>query len=155
MDAQDIVDGVVSFLAALTRLLVSSLVGADDAPLPPVMGTRGEAGAVAGGVATGVASSACGVTTVAASASATPRRWARADRERAGLELSEPHTSHGSCLLSLSRDIRGVSYQKESGRNAMAPLQQGRQQSPQAQHRVATPVGLWRACQAWCTAPCP
>ena len=41
MDAQDIVDGVVSFLAALTRLLVSSLVGADDAPLPPVMGTRG------------------------------------------------------------------------------------------------------------------
>jgi len=41
MDAQDIVDGVVSFLAALTRLLVSSLVGADDAPLRPVMGTRG------------------------------------------------------------------------------------------------------------------
>jgi hypothetical protein len=84
IDEQDIFDGVVSFLAAITRFLFSRFVGADDAPLSPVMGKRGEAGAVAGVVATGVASSACGVTTVAASASETPRRWARADRERAG-----------------------------------------------------------------------
>ena len=27
-------------------------------------------------------------------------------------------TSHGSCLLSLSREIRGASYQKESGINS-------------------------------------
>ena len=40
---------------------------------------------MAGVVATGVASSACGVTTVAASASETPRRWARAVSERAGV----------------------------------------------------------------------
>src|SRR6266446_5811911 len=84
IDEQDIFDGVVSFLAAITRFLFSSILGADDAPLRPVMGKRGEAGAVAGVVATGVASSACGVTTVAASASETPRRWARAVRERAG-----------------------------------------------------------------------
>ena len=74
IDEQDIFDGVVSFLAALTRLLFNRVLGADDAPLRPVMGTRGEAGAVAGVVATGVASSACGMTTVAASASETPRR---------------------------------------------------------------------------------
>src|SRR4029434_11154492 len=37
-----------------------------------------------------------------------------------GLELGEPSTSHESCLLSLSRDIRGASYQKESGINSMA-----------------------------------
>jgi len=84
IDEQDIFDGVVSFLAAITCLLFRSILGADDAPLSPVMGKRGEAGAVAGVVAKGVASSACGVTTVAASASETPRRWARADRERAG-----------------------------------------------------------------------
>jgi len=69
IDEQDIFDGVISFLAAITRFLFSSILGADDAPLRPVMGTRGEAGAVAGVVAPGVASSACGVTTVAASAS--------------------------------------------------------------------------------------
>ena len=57
---------MISFLAVLPRLLFSSILGADDAPLRPVMGERGEAGAVAGVVATGVASSACGVTTVAA-----------------------------------------------------------------------------------------
>ena len=84
IDEQDIFDGGVSFLAALTRLLFRSILGADDAPLSPVMGKRGEAGAGAGVVATGVASSACGVTTVAASASETPRRWARARRERVG-----------------------------------------------------------------------
>jgi hypothetical protein len=38
IDEQDIFDGVVSFLAAITRLLFSSILGTDDAPLRPVMG---------------------------------------------------------------------------------------------------------------------
>jgi hypothetical protein len=37
---------------------------------------------------------------------------------RAGLQRGEPSTSHGACLLSRSRDIRGASYQKESGINS-------------------------------------
>src|SRR5438132_10500238 len=48
IDEQDIVDGVVSFLAAITRLLFRSILGADDAPLRPVMGKRGESGAATG-----------------------------------------------------------------------------------------------------------
>src|SRR5262245_33535410 len=84
IDEQDIFDGVISFLPAITRLLFRSILGADDAPLRPVMGQRGEAGAAAGTGATGVGSSSSGTTTVAASASETPRRWARADSEPAG-----------------------------------------------------------------------
>ncbi len=84
IDQQDIVDGVVLVLAALTRGLVRRGLGADDAPCGPVRGTRGEAGAAAGMGATGVEASSGGTTTVAASASAIPRRWARATRERAG-----------------------------------------------------------------------
>ena len=41
----------------------------------------------------------------------------------AGLQLGEPYTSHGLCLLSLSRDVRGASYQKESGINSIAVAQ--------------------------------
>jgi hypothetical protein len=77
--AQDIFDRVIFFLAAITRGLFSRVLEADDAPFRPVMGKRGEAG-----VGRGVGSSSSGVTTVAASASETPRRWARAVRERAG-----------------------------------------------------------------------
>jgi len=84
VDQQDIFDRMVLFLATITLRLFRRGLGADDAPLGAVMGKRGEVGAVAGVVATGVASSACGVTTVAASASETPRRWARAVSERAG-----------------------------------------------------------------------
>src|SRR5690349_694904 len=84
IDQQHIFYRMVFFLAALTLGLFSSILGADDAPFRPVMGTRGEAGAVAGVVAPGVASSASSVTTEAASASETPSRWARAVRERAG-----------------------------------------------------------------------
>jgi len=39
IDQQDIFYGVVLFLAALTRGLCSSVLGADDAPFRPVMGT--------------------------------------------------------------------------------------------------------------------
>src|SRR2546425_13114488 len=80
---QDIFDGVISFLATITRFLFSSVLGADDAPFRPVMGKRGEAGTVAGTGAPGAGSSSSGATTVAASASETPSRWARAMRERA------------------------------------------------------------------------
>src|SRR5439155_27214109 len=81
---QDIFDGVVLFLAAITPRLFSSVLGADDAPFGAVMGTRGDAGAALDAAATGAGSSASGATTVAASASETPSRCARAVRERAG-----------------------------------------------------------------------
>ena len=84
IDEQDIFDCVVFFLAALTLLLCSRVLGADDAPFGPVMGTRGEAGVAVGAVAMGAESSGSGVTIVAAAASETPSRWARAVRERAG-----------------------------------------------------------------------
>src|SRR5262249_36763968 len=83
IDQQDIFHGVVFFLAALTRGLFSMVLGADDPPCRAVMGKRGDAGAAAGPVATGVGSPS-GATMVAASASATPSRWARARRERVG-----------------------------------------------------------------------
>ena len=84
MHEQDIFDRVGSFLPAITRLLFTRGLGADDAPFRPVMGKRGETGAAAGIGAPGVDSSTSGTTTVAASASETPRRWAKAARERAG-----------------------------------------------------------------------
>src|SRR5438093_12450612 len=81
---QDIFDGVVLFLAAITPRLFSSVLGADDAAFGAVMGTRGDAGAALGAAATGAGSSAGGAANVAASASETPSRCARAVRERAG-----------------------------------------------------------------------
>ena len=47
IDQQAIFDGVVSFLPALTRLLFRRVLGADDPPFRPVMGTRGASGVVA------------------------------------------------------------------------------------------------------------
>jgi len=75
---------MIFLLPALTVRLFRSVLRADDAPFGPVMGTRGEVGAAAGMGATGAGTSSNGTTTVAASASETPSRWARADRERAG-----------------------------------------------------------------------
>src|SRR5215470_16281599 len=77
VDEKHIFYGMVFFLAAIIRGLFKRVLGAHDAPFGPVMGKRGESGA-------GVISSSSGVTTAAASASETPRRWARAVRERAG-----------------------------------------------------------------------
>src|SRR5215813_12382846 len=88
IDEQDIFDGVVFFLAAITLFLFNRVLGADDASFRPVMGKRGEAGTAAGMGATGAGSSASGTTTVAASASETPSRWARAVRERVGASPS-------------------------------------------------------------------
>jgi len=73
MHQQDIFDGMVLFLAALTRGLFKRVLGADEAPLRPVMGTRGDAGTTAGATARGARSSSNGVTTVATSASETPK----------------------------------------------------------------------------------
>src|SRR2546422_10569411 len=87
---QDIFDRVVLFLPAITVGLFNRVLGADDAPFRPVMGKRGEAGAALDAAATGVASSSSGVITVAASASETPSRWARAVRERAGASPRAP-----------------------------------------------------------------
>jgi hypothetical protein len=84
IDEQDILNGVVLFLAAITRGLLRRVLRADDTPFGPVMGKRGEAGAAAGTGATGAGASSSGTTTVAASASETPSRWAKAVRERAG-----------------------------------------------------------------------
>ncbi len=80
IDEQDIFDGVVLFLAAITRGLFNRVLGADDPPFRAVMGKRGDAGAVV----RETGSSSGGATTVAAAASETPSRWARAVRERAG-----------------------------------------------------------------------
>ena len=84
LHAPNLFDRVVLLLAALTRRLFRRGVGADEAPFRPVVGQRGDAGAPAGAAATGAGASARGVTTLAASASVTPSRCARAVRARAG-----------------------------------------------------------------------
>jgi hypothetical protein len=84
IDEQDIFDRVVLFLAALTCRLCRRVLGADDAPCGPVMGNRGDTDAAAGRAPPGAGSSSSGTTTVAAAASETPKRCARAVRERAG-----------------------------------------------------------------------
>src|SRR3989442_5120278 len=84
IDQQDIFYRMVSFLAAITLFLFNRVLGADDAPFGPVMGKRGDASAAAGAAPRGTGSSSSGATTVAASASETPSRWASAVRERAG-----------------------------------------------------------------------
>ena len=48
IDEQDIFDGVVFFLPAITLGLFRGVLGADDAPLGAVMGKRGAAGATTG-----------------------------------------------------------------------------------------------------------
>ena len=83
IDQQDIFDSMVLFLPTITRRLFSRVLGADDAPFGPVMGKRGEAGVAVGPGTTG-ADYSSDVITVAASASETPSRWAKAVRERAG-----------------------------------------------------------------------
>jgi hypothetical protein len=84
LDEQDIFDGVVFFLAAITCGLFSRVLGADDTPFRPVMGKRGEAGPPVGTAAGDTGSSSNDTTPVAASVSETPSRCARAVRERVG-----------------------------------------------------------------------
>jgi hypothetical protein len=84
IDEQDIFHRVVFFLAAITVRLFRRVLGADDPPFRPVMGKRGDTGVAAGSEATCAGSSSSGTTIVAASASETLSRCARAVRERAG-----------------------------------------------------------------------
>src|SRR5215831_14965049 len=83
MHQQDIFDRMVLFLAAIALRLFSRVLGADDPPFGPIMGKRGDVDVAAGMGATGAGSSSKGTTTVAASASETPRRRARVDRQGA------------------------------------------------------------------------
>jgi hypothetical protein len=57
IDSQDMLDRVVPFLATLTVRLFSRVLGADDAPFRPVMGTRGDAGAAPAAATRGAGSS--------------------------------------------------------------------------------------------------
>jgi hypothetical protein len=75
---------MVFFLAAITCGLFNRVLGADDTPFGAVMGKRGDAGMATESAPTGVGSSSSGVIIEATSVSKTPRRWARAVRERAG-----------------------------------------------------------------------
>jgi hypothetical protein len=84
IDEQDMFDGMVLLLAALTPRLFHRVLRADNAPFGPVMGTRGDTDAAAGTATTGASSSSRGTITVAASVSATPSRCASAIRERVG-----------------------------------------------------------------------
>jgi hypothetical protein len=81
------VHGLACFLAPITARRLTRVVGARDAPCRPVMATRGEAtaglGAAAGSWAGG-ADSCVGTTSVAASASVTPIRWASSGKARLG-----------------------------------------------------------------------
>jgi hypothetical protein len=109
IDEQDIFDCVVFFLVAITLFLFSRVLGADDASFRPVMGKRGAAGMGA----TGAGSSSRETTTVAASASETPSRWARAVRERAGASPRARSAASNAgnrtwIHLSLSRFLSGM-----------------------------------------------
>jgi hypothetical protein len=73
IDQQDIFDRMVLFLPALTVRLFSRVLGADDAPFRPVMGTRGDAGTLAGAAARAVRERA-GASPRACSAANSPGR---------------------------------------------------------------------------------
>src|SRR5262245_55074822 len=95
IDQQNIFHRVIFFLAAITVFLLSSVLGADDAPFRAVVGKRGTADAAATGPSATGASLSGGTTvapvgasaasrgvTTAASCTVTPKRCARAARER-------------------------------------------------------------------------
>ena len=75
------------FLAAITARLLSRILGALDAPFGAVVAERGEAGTATAAVGRsdgGDDDPSVGSTTAAASASATPRRWANSVKARVG-----------------------------------------------------------------------
>ena len=85
IDQQHVFDRVALFLAAITPRLLSRILGAREAPLGPIVAKRGEVGADAG---IAVGRSAVGSSVAAASASATPRRWANSVTDRVGASPS-------------------------------------------------------------------
>src|SRR3954470_4555349 len=80
IDQQDILYGMVLFLATVTLRLFSRVLGADNAPFCPVMGKRGEPCPAMGAEAGERDGSSSG----ASASSETASRCARAVRERAG-----------------------------------------------------------------------
>ena len=84
LDQQAIFDRVRLGLPALTLRLYRRGLGADAASCGPVLGPRGEAGAAAATRSRAADASASGATTEAPAVAETPRRGARAVRERAG-----------------------------------------------------------------------
>jgi hypothetical protein len=90
IDQPHVFDRVVRFLAAITARLLSWILGALDAPLGPIMAERGETGARTGAVDGSDlgGDSSIGSTMAAASAAATPRRWANAVTDRVGASPS-------------------------------------------------------------------
>jgi hypothetical protein len=90
IDQQHVFAGVALFLAAITARWLRRILGAREAPLGPLVAKRGEAGAGTGTVdGSNIGDdSAVGATMGAASASATPRRWANAVNDRVGASPS-------------------------------------------------------------------
>jgi hypothetical protein len=96
IDQEYIFDRMIFFLAAITVCLFSRVLGTDDTPFRPIMGKRGDTDAAAGPVTTGTSASSRGATTVAAAASETPSRCARAVRERAGASPRARSAAHNA-----------------------------------------------------------
>ena|SRR5215475_2286923 len=81
--AQRMFHRLAPLLTAITARLLKRILGALDAPCGPIVSTRGETGAGAGGAAE-VGGSGVGATMACTSAAATPRRCAHAWTDRVG-----------------------------------------------------------------------
>jgi hypothetical protein len=90
IDQQHVFHRMACFLAAITARLCSRIVGALDAPFGAIMPKRGEAdaGMDAAGGSAGVGGPSGGTIRAAASASATPRRFANSVTDRGGASPS-------------------------------------------------------------------
>jgi hypothetical protein len=90
VDQEHVFDRVVLFLASITALLLSRILGALDAPFGPIGAKRGETdvGTTAVGSSADGGVAAAGSTRAAASASTTPRRLANSATDRVGASPS-------------------------------------------------------------------
>jgi hypothetical protein len=91
VDQQHVLHRVALFLTAITARLLSRILGALNTPFGAIMAKRGGTGAGTGATAggsAGVGSPSVGTTMAAASASATPMRWANAVKDRVGASPS-------------------------------------------------------------------
>jgi len=146
MEQQDIFDGMVCGLPALTRHLYRRGLGADDTPCGPVMGTREDAGTVA----KEAGSSALGATTVAASASETSSRGAQAVRERAGESpgRAAPPAAWGGGYASMDGFCFAYALQVPLGHLEGVGLQGGEQEAEpvvRRRHGQFSDTVTWRA----------
>jgi hypothetical protein len=102
VDQQHVFHRVAFFLAAITARLFNRVLGALDAPFGAIVPKRGEAATGVEAAAVGVdavGGTGVGMTTAAASASATLRRWANAFTDRAGASPS----AHSVACRTLNR----------------------------------------------------